>query len=119
MSGGETLDKCDVLIVGGGPAGSTLAWSLRATGTEVVVMDKSQFPRNKVCAGWITPTVVELLRMDMAEHTRARAAADPRLSDQPDGGSGEVETRYDGRVVSYGIRRYEFDAYLLRRTAAR
>lgn len=113
------MDKCDVLIVGGGPAGSTLAWSLRATGLEAAVMDKSEFPRNKVCAGWITPTVVESLRMDMADYTLGRVLQPIhgfRISQM---GGGEVETRYDGRVVSYGIRRYEFDAYLLRRSAAR
>ncbi len=49
---------CDVLIVGGGPAGATCARQLTRAGLDVLVMDKQHFPRDKVCAGWITPAVV-------------------------------------------------------------
>ncbi|MGH8709796.1 MAG: FAD-dependent oxidoreductase, partial [Burkholderiales bacterium] len=48
-------DSCDVLIVGGGPAGSTCAWQLVRASFDVLVLDKHTFPRDKVCAGWITP----------------------------------------------------------------
>ena len=59
MSGRES---CDVLIVGGGPAGSSCARQLRRAGLDVLILDKSEFPRDKVCAGWITPQVVEIGR---------------------------------------------------------
>ena len=52
---------CDVLVAGGGPAGSACAWKLRRAGLDVIVMDRALFPRDKVCAGWITPGVVEAL----------------------------------------------------------
>ena len=55
----ELMTACDVLIVGGGPAGSTCAWKLRRPGLDVVVWDRQTFPRDKVCAGWITPQVVD------------------------------------------------------------
>ena len=58
------MEYCDVLIVGGGPAGSTLAWRLRNCGLDTVILDKSTFPREKVCAGWITPAVTDLLHID-------------------------------------------------------
>ena len=51
------MDSCDVLVVGGGPAGSACAWKLRQAGLDVIVMDRAAFPRDKVCAGWITPQV--------------------------------------------------------------
>ena len=54
------MNGCDVLIVGGGPAGSSAAWQLSRHGLDVVVMDKAEFPRDKVCAGWITPAVIGL-----------------------------------------------------------
>ena len=54
------MDRCDVLIVGGGPAGSSCAWRLVTAGLDVVVVDKANFPRDKVCAGWITPAVVRV-----------------------------------------------------------
>ncbi|MGD8673637.1 MAG: FAD-dependent oxidoreductase, partial [Thiogranum sp.] len=62
------MDRCDVLIVGGGPAGSSCAWALREAGLDVVVMDKAQFPRDKVCAGWITPAVIEELELDIEDY---------------------------------------------------
>lgn len=52
------MRTCDVLIVGGGPAGSACAWRLRQANLSVIVADASTFPRDKTCAGWITPQAV-------------------------------------------------------------
>src|SRR3989304_302592 len=60
------MHSCDVLIVGGGPAGSTCAWQLVRAGLDVLVMDKQVFPRDKVCAGWVTPPVGKSLQLDCA-----------------------------------------------------
>src|SRR5687768_17483918 len=51
------VDSCDALVVGGGPAGSTCARALRNAGWDVIVLDRARFPRDKVCAGWVTPGV--------------------------------------------------------------
>jgi len=113
------MDTCDVLIVGGGPAGSACAWKLRQSGLDVVVMDGAVFPRDKVCAGWITPGVVDELQIDTAHYRRGRTLQ-PITGFRTGlvGGSEEVETTYD-RPVSFGIRRCEFDHYLLQRSEAR
>jgi flavin-dependent dehydrogenase len=113
------MDTCDVLIVGGGPAGSACAWALNRAGVDVVVMDRAMFPRDKVCAGWITPPVVEALRLDTNEYRRGRTFQ-PFTGFRVGvvGGDRTVETRY-GAPVSFGIRRCEFDEYLLRRSGAR
>ena len=58
------METCDALIVGGGPAGSSCAWKLHQHGMDVMVLDKAFFPRNKVCAGSITPAVVHALQLD-------------------------------------------------------
>jgi flavin-dependent dehydrogenase len=113
------MEACDVVIAGGGPAGSTCAWALRRSGADVVVLDRAVFPRDKVCAGWITPQVLTELEIDTEDYRRGRTL-------QPIAGfrtgvigrRREVETSY-GRVVSYGIRRCEFDHYLLMRSGAR
>lgn len=109
---------CDVLVVGGGPAGSSCARELTRAGLDILVLDKSDFPRGKVCAGWITPAVVQELEIDLVEYARDRVL-------QPITGfrtglirGRPVSTRY-GRPVSYGIRRCEFDHYLLARSGAR
>jgi flavin-dependent dehydrogenase len=109
---------CDVLIVGGGPAGSVCAWKLRRAGLDAVVLDRATFPRDKVCGGWITPQVVADLGLDIDDYRRARTFQ-PISGFRTGiiGGHREIETSYK-RVVSFGIRRREFDDYLLRRSGA-
>jgi len=113
-----TTERCDVLVVGGGPAGSSCARALVRAGLDVVVLDRRSFPRDKVCAGWITPPVLECLDVDPAEYARGRVL-------QPVHGFGvsrlgDPAARVDyGRPVSYGIRRCELDHFLLGRAGAR
>ena len=68
------MTNCDALIVGGGPAGSTCARALRQAGWDVTVIDRAGFPRDKVCAGWLTPDVFRLL--DLAREKGARTLQD-------------------------------------------
>jgi menaquinone-9 beta-reductase len=112
------MDSCDVLIVGGGPAGSSCAWGLRQSGLDTLLIDRSTFPRNKLCGGWITPLVLEALGIDPESYAPGRVRQPItgfRLSciDEP-----QVDIDY-GRTISYGILRSEFDEYLLRRCGAR
>ena len=46
------MDYYDLIIVGAGPAGSTLASALENSGKKVLIIDKQNFPRDKTCAGW-------------------------------------------------------------------
>ena len=113
------MRECDVLIVGAGPAGSTLAWSLRQSGLSVAILDKKSFPRDKVCAGWVTPEVIRALRIDLQAYAKERTLQPItgfRISLM---GREQLETHYAGEPVSYGIRRVEFDHYLLQRCGAR
>src|SRR5437879_13547974 len=98
------MDSCDILIVGGGPAGSSCAWKLRHSGMDVTILDKQGFPRNKPCGGWITPAVLDELEIDPAEYSRGRVfqpITGFRISCI---GDTEVETDY-GRTISYEIGR--------------
>ena len=112
------MDTCDALIVGGGPAGSSCAWKLRQHGMAVTVLDKALFPRNKVCAGWITPAVVQALQLDTEAYAREHVLQPITAFRTGLIHGGAVETRYQG-TVSFGIRRCEFDDYLLQRSGAR
>ncbi len=112
------MDSCDILIVGAGPAGTSCAWKLRNSRLATVILDKQIFPRDKVCGGWITPPVLQELEIDPAEYARCRVLQPIhgfRISLM---GGREVETGY-GKPISYGIRRCEFDDYLLERCGAR
>ena len=116
--GRRTMDTCDVIIVGGGPAGSSCAWALRDSGLDVLVVDRAAFPRHKLCGGWITPLVLDELEFTPEDYSAGRTMQPItgfRLSAI---GGPQVEIRSE-RVVSYGIRRCEFDEYLLRRSGAR
>ena len=112
------MEQVDVLIVGGGPAGSTLAWALRDSGLTVAILDKQTFPRDKVCAGWVTPAVMEELQIDLDEYARGRTLQPISGFRVSQLGKKQVETHYQDNPVSYGIRRREFDDYLLQRSGA-
>lgn len=113
------MDSCDLLIVGGGPAGSSCAWALRSSGLRVVILDKSAFPRNKICGGWVTPQVFQSLQIDPLVYGRGRTLQPIRgfRVGSLHEGARDVDVLYD-HTVSYGIRRSEFDEYLLRRSGA-
>jgi menaquinone-9 beta-reductase len=53
--------SCDVLVVGGGPAGAAAAIRGAAAGLSVVVCDKASFPRDKTCGDGLTTTALRLL----------------------------------------------------------
>jgi len=112
------MGGCDALIVGGGPAGSTCARVLRQAGWRVIVLDRARFPRDKVCAGWVTPGVFRLLDLEPAGY-RATGLTIQEISGFRTSvmGDSSIETRYP-RVISYAIRRCEFDDFLLARSGA-
>ncbi len=112
------MDSSDIVIVGGGPAGSSCAWALRNSGLDVLIVDRAKFPRDKLCGGWITPLVVEELELDLREYGRSRTLQP--ITSFKTGAIGQPGVFLDcRRTVSYGIRRCEFDDYLLRRSGAR
>jgi flavin-dependent dehydrogenase len=112
------VERVDVLIVGGGPAGSSCAFGLRGSGLDVVVLDGARFPRDKVCAGWITPQILAELALDPADYAKERVLQPIRgfRVGRIGGGTADADR---GEVVSFGIRRCEFDEFLLRRSGAR
>ena len=102
------LTHATVIIAGGGPAGATCARELRKHGIDTLVLEKRQFPRTKLCAGWITPKVLSDLEL--------------RPRDYPHGILSYRCIRFYFRGVpvpvptfQYAIRRREFDDFLLKR----
>lgn len=108
------MDYYDVIIVGAGPAGSTLARSLESAGKRVLVIDKQTFPRDKTCAGWVTPAVFESLDINPEDYGHGHTLQPIRRFRIGMMEQNAVENDHGG-VVSYGIRRCEFDAFLLGR----
>jgi flavin-dependent dehydrogenase len=105
------MRSAEIIIVGGGPAGSAAARSLKQAGADVLLLDKAHFPRLKLCAGWITPEVVSDLGLDVAAYPH-RFLSFRRLQWHLKG------LRVPIPCVQHSIRRFEFDAWLLERSGA-
>ncbi len=54
--------RCDLLVIGAGPAGSTLAAAAARSGLRVIVAEAARHPRPKACAEYASPRIVEELR---------------------------------------------------------
>ncbi|TPG15119.1 geranylgeranyl reductase family protein [Pedococcus bigeumensis] len=61
MSAGPPTETADVIVVGAGPAGSATAAYLAMAGLDVLVLEKTNFPREKVCGDGLTPRAVKEL----------------------------------------------------------
>ena len=108
------MDNYDLIIIGAGPAGSTLATALEGSDKRVLIVDKQTFPRDKTCAGWVTPAVMDSLAIDTQDYGADRTLQPIRRFRIGMMGQEPVENDH-GEIVSYGIRRSEFDPYLLQR----
>ena len=101
----------DVLIVGGGPAGSSCAWHLKQNGVDCLILDQQNFPRFKPCAGWITPELIRDLEIDPSDYPYGFTTFK----------SFEISIRglkFTLPTRQHAIRRYEFDDWLLHRSGA-
>ena len=58
---GEGAAESDVVVVGAGPGGSTAAAYLARHGLNVTLLEKSHFPREKVCGDGLTPRATRAL----------------------------------------------------------
>jgi geranylgeranyl reductase family protein len=56
----QNLDA-EVIVVGGGPAGASTAWALAREGVDVLVIDRAKFPRDKICAEYLSPQASRIL----------------------------------------------------------
>jgi menaquinone-9 beta-reductase len=68
--------ESDVLVVGGGPAGSSVAFALARAGISVHVVDRAHFPRPKPCAEYLSPEASRIMAaMGALERVEASGAA--------------------------------------------
>jgi menaquinone-9 beta-reductase len=119
--------ETDVLVVGAGPGGSAAAYHLARHGIDVTVVERTRFPREKVCGDGLTPRGVAAMRrmgidpdepgFEKVRGLRVHSRRDtielpfPELTSWPD--FGVVRTRHDfdallaERAVKAGARLVE------------
>jgi geranylgeranyl reductase family protein len=106
------VKRCDAIVVGAGPAGSTAAYRLAEAGADVLLLDRARFPRDKPCGGGVTGRAARLIPFSIdsiVEHVVTHA--DLRLR------YGRTHARGSGRPLVYMTQRRRLDQYLAERAA--
>jgi geranylgeranyl reductase family protein len=114
----------EVIVVGAGPAGSSTAWHLARAGVDVLLLDRAGFPRDKVCAEYLSPQASRILAgmgaLERLEHAGVAQLAGMRVR-APNGREivGRFAARHHGfrgfRDRGLAVRRTVLDATLLDR----
>src|SRR5687767_4386232 len=108
----------DVIILGAGPAGSTVSALLARAGLRALLLEKSRFPREKVCGEFITPDCLNVFdRLGAREKVIDAGATimDRWTLFAPDGRGVDVPMDWiaEGYTQAIGISRARMDLILL------
>lgn len=112
----------EVTVVGGGPAGSTIAAALATAGHSVLLLDKARFPRHKACSEYVNPAGAQLLEeMGILDDILAAGAhrMEAMIVHAP-GGHRFVANyaKAESGRTALGLSRYRLDHLLLERAKA-
>lgn len=114
-------DNYDVIIAGGGPAGSSAAIHLARSGVRVLLVEQKKFPRAKLCGEFISPECWgHFGKLGVAETMKASG---PALLEETVFYSGKgqhvaVPSKWFGSGAAFGLSRAVMDEVLLRRAQA-
>ncbi len=100
----------DLIVVGGGPAGSTCARRAAQLGLEVLVLEKEKHPRRKACGGGLTLRINDALDLDFTQVVE-RELCGQRFYYS----SGKSKTYLQPDLGGYTVRREDFDHFLLQK----
>src|ERR1700720_1186564 len=117
---GAKSDRCDVVVIGGGPGGSTSASLLAAHGYRVVLLEKARHPRFHIGESLLPANLPIMERVGVAARVRAIGLEKwgaEFVSDRDERRQEFLFARsWDKSLpMSYQVRRSEFDEILIRR----
>src|SRR5262245_3730318 len=109
-------NDADVLVIGGGPAGSTAALTLARAGACVRLIDRAEFPRDKLCGDTLNPGSLSILdRLGVGDGVRACAL--PIMGMTVTGPGAEVSADYPDGLRGMSLTRRCLDHLLLNAAA--
>ena len=102
------MEPADVVIVGGGPAGAAAGITLAGRGARVTLVDRSRFPRKKVCGGLLTQRslklAIDLLGGDLPSTVPMTSTGRVKLYD-----GGQCLNSVEMGTPMHGVDRIDFD----------
>lgn len=108
----------DILIVGGGPAGSTAALYLSQFGFDITIVEKKIFPREVLCGEFLSKEVTDVLKdlniFDDFLSLKPNELKTFRAIDDSD-----TELKSDLNFDAYSMKRSVFDSFLLEKAKSR
>ncbi len=113
-------DESDVIVVGAGPGGSAAAYHMARHGLRVLLLEKTTFPREKVCGDGLTPRATrQLIRMGVDTSEKAGWLQNKGLRVIGGGVRLELDWPELASFPNYGLvrTRLDFDDMLARRAA--
>lgn len=105
-------EQFDIVVIGGGPAGSVSALYARRAGLSVCVVEKSQFPRETLCGEFLSHEVVEVLD-DLGLRSEFLALEPNPIKHVVLCSGSRTPLRAPLGFTAYGLSRSRFDAFLL------
>ena len=108
------MRDAQVIVVGGGPSGASVAFFLARAGVDVLVLDRAHFPRDKTCSEYMSPQasriLAEMSALEAVESSGAAKLAGMRVH-APNGSMIEGEF-----VADHGFRGFSDRGLAVRRT---
>jgi flavin-dependent dehydrogenase len=123
--GGQLAESCDVLVIGGGPAGSTISSLLAEKGWKIILLEKDHHPRFHIGESLLPMNLPILERLGVLEQVRDIGILKPGVEMCSDHHPAASQTYYFEKALdldfsyAFEVRRSEFDHLLLRNSAAK